>query len=76
MNTCGKLFQVLLKQWKKMDLEDLAAWKLCLVLCGMLLAIYHEALCKKARFLIWVGFLATLMHTLCWFIKSMNRLVR
>lgn len=74
MNIYRKLPRVMLEQWKKMDLQDVAVWKLCMVLCGMLMAIYHETLCKKVRFFIWLGFFATLAHTLCWFVKSMKKL--
>ncbi len=75
MDACKKLTQSMLRQWKKMELEDLVAWKLCMVLGGMLLAIYHEALCKKARVFIWLGFLAAFSHTLWWSIKTMKKLV-
>lgn len=75
MDAYKKLSQEMLRQWRTMELEDVAAWKLCMVLCGMLLAIYHEALCKKAQVLIWLGFLATLGHTMWWFAKSIKKLI-
>lgn len=75
MDVCKKLTQSMLRQWKKMELEDLVAWKLCMVLGGMLLAIYHEALCKKAQVFIWLGFLAAFSHTLFWLIRTIKKLV-
>lgn len=73
MNTCGKMMQMMLRQWRTMELEDVVAWKLCVMLCGMLMAIYNAAFCKKARGFIWFGFLVTLAHTLRWFAKSVKK---